>query len=135
MKVEGLVFSVFTSFLGVTAIVYWYTSKDPTGTAALAISAGLGLLIGGYLLMTAKRLGPRPSDLDDAEVADGAGDVGHFSPGSYWPFFISLFTAVTLVGAIVGIWLALLGAIATFATLMGLMFEYYVNRLSIEEPP
>ena len=133
MKVEGLVFSVFTSFLGVTAIVYWYTSKDPTGTAALAISAGLGLLIGGYLLVTAKRLGPRPSDLPDAEVADGAGDVGHFSPGSYWPFFISLFTAVALVGAIVGIWLALLGAIATFATLMGLMFEHFVNRLSIEE--
>jgi Cytochrome c oxidase subunit IV len=133
MKVEGLVFSVFTSFLGVTAVVYWYTSKDPTGTAALAISAGLGLLIGGYLLVTAKRLGPRPSDLPDAEVGDGAGDVGHFSPGSYWPFFISMFAAVMLLGAIVGIWLALIGAVATFATLMGLMFEHFVNRLSIEE--
>ncbi len=133
MKVEGLVFSVFTSFLGVTAIVYWYTSKDPTGTAALGISAGLGLLIGGYLLLTGKRTGPRPSDLADAEVVDGAGDVGHFSPGSYWPFFISMFAAVMLVGAIVGIWLALIGAIATFATLMGLMFEHFVNRLSIED--
>ena len=133
MKVEGLVFSVFTSFLGVTAVVYWYTSKDPTGTAALAISAGLGLLIGGYLLVTAKRLGPRPSDLPDAEVADGAGEVGHFSPGSYWPFFISMFAAVMLIGAIVGVWLALIGAIATFATLMGLMFEHFVNRPTVEQ--
>jgi hypothetical protein len=133
MKVEGLVFSVFTTFLGITAVVYWYTSKDPTGTAALAISAGLGLLVGGYLLVTAKRTGPRPSDLPDAEVADGAGDIGHFSPGSYWPFFISLSTAIALVGAIVGIWLALLGAIAAFATLMGLMFEHYIARLAIEK--
>jgi Cytochrome c oxidase subunit IV len=133
MKVEGLVFSVFTTFLGITAIVYWYTSKDPTGTAALAISAGLGLLVGGYLLVTAKRMGPRPSDLPDAEIADGAGDIGHFSPGSYWPFFISLSTAVALVGAIVGIWLALIGAIAAFATLMGLMFEHYVTRLAIDK--
>jgi hypothetical protein len=133
MKVEGLVFSVFTTFLGVTAIVYWYTSKDPTGTAALAISAGLGLLIGGYLLVTAKRLGPRPSDLADAEVADGSGDLGHFSPGSYWPFFISMGAAIMLLGAIVGIWLALIGAVTTFATLMGLMFEHFVNRLAIED--
>jgi len=133
MKVEGLVFSVFTTFLGITAIVYWYTSKDPTGTAALAISAGLGLLIGGYLLVTAKRLGPRPSDLADAEVGDGAGDIGHFSPGSYWPFFISMFAAVTLLGGIFGFWLVLLGGVATFATLMGLMFEHFVNRPAIEE--
>jgi hypothetical protein len=133
MKVEGLVFSVFTSFLGVTAVVYWYTSKDPTGTAALAISSGLGLLIGGYLLVTAKRLGPRPSDLADAEVDDGAGELGHFSPGSYWPFFISMSAALMLLGAIFGIWLALIGAIGTFATLMGLMFEHFVNRHPIEE--
>ncbi len=133
MKVEGLVFGVFTTFLGGAAIVYWYTSKDPTGTAALAISALLGVLIGGYLLVTAKRLGPRPSDLADAEVADGTGDLGHFSPGSYWPFFISMGAAIMLIGAIVGIWLALIGAIATFATLMGLMFEHFVNRNPIEE--
>ncbi len=133
MKVEGLVFSVFTTFLGGTAIVYWFTSKDPTGTAALAIGAGLGLLIGGYLLVTARRLGPRPSDLADADVSDGAGDVGHFSPGSYWPFFISMSAAVALLGGIFGFWLALLGAVATFATLMGLMFEHFVNRNAVEE--
>ena len=133
MKVEGYVFSVFTGFLSVTAVVYWFTSKDPTGTAALAISSGLGLLVGGYLLVTAKRLGPRPSDLPDAEIADGAGELGHFSPGSYWPFFISLFVALALLGAIFGIWLSLLGIIGVLATVMGLLFEHYVNRLAIEQ--
>jgi CDP-diglyceride synthetase len=133
MKVEGFVFSFFMTFLTITAIVYWFTSKDPTGTAALAISAGLGALIGGYCLVTAKRMGPRPSDLPDAEIADGAGELGHFSPGSYWPFFISMSVAITLLGAIIGVWLALLGVIAVLATVMGLLFEHYVNRLAIEQ--
>ena len=132
MKVEGFVFSVFTAFLSVTAVVYWFTSKDPTGTAALAIASGLGLLIGGYLLVTAKRMGPRPSDLPDAEIADGAGELGHFSPGSYWPFFISAGLALTLLGLFIGIWLALIGVVGAFAAILGLLFEHYVTRLAIE---
>ncbi len=133
MKVEGLVFAVFTFFLSITAVVYWFTSKDPTGTAALAISSGLGVLVGGYLLVTARRMGPRPSDLPDAEVADGAGEVGHFSPGSYWPFFISAMVCIALLGFIFGIWLALIGVIGTVATVMGLVFEHYTNRLALQE--
>jgi Cytochrome c oxidase subunit IV len=133
MKVESLVFNVFTVFLGGTAIVYWFTSKDPTGTAALSISAGLGALIGGYLAVTAYRMGPRPSDLPDAEIADGAGELGHFSPGSYWPFFIAASLFLTLLGAIVGIWLALLGIVSVIATVTGLLFEHYVNRLAVEQ--
>src|ERR1700712_508511 len=123
MKVEGLVFQVFTVFLSVTAVVYWFTSKDPTGTAALGISAGLGLLVGGYLLVTARRMGPRPSDLPDAEIADGAGELGHFSPGSYWPFFISAALFLSMLGFVFGIWLALIGIVGVFATSMGLLFE------------
>jgi hypothetical protein len=133
MKVESLVFNIFTVFLGGTAIVYWFTSKDPTGTAALAISAGLGGLIGGYLAVTAYRMGPRPSDLPDAEIADGAGELGHFSPGSYWPFFIAMSLAISLLGAIVGIWLALIGIVSVLATVTGLLFEHYVNRLAVEQ--
>ena len=132
MKVEGFVFSVFTAFGTVAAIVYWFTSKDPTGTAALGIAAGLGLLVGGYLLVTAKRMGPRPSDLPDAEIADGAGELGHFSPGSYWPFFIAASAALMLMGAFIGIWLALIGFVAILANVLGLLFEHYVSRLAIE---
>lgn len=133
MKVESFVFNVFTVFLAITAVVYWFTSKDPTGTAALSIAAGLGLLVGGYLYLTAQRMGPRPSDLADAEIADGAGELGHFSPGSYWPFFIAASLGVTMLGFIVGIWLALLGIVAVLATVTGLLFEHYVTRLAVEQ--
>ena len=54
---------------------------------ALALTAGLALIIGTFLWFTARRLEQaRPEDNQDAEVADGAGDMGFFSPDSYWPF-------------------------------------------------
>jgi len=133
MKIEGLVFAVYAGFLSVASIVYWFTSKDPTGTTALAISAGLGVLVGGYLLFVARRIEPRPQDLADAEVADGAGELGHFSPGSYWPFFIAIGTALLLLGVIFGIWLSLIGLAVVLTSVIGLLFEGYVGRFSPQD--
>jgi hypothetical protein len=133
MKVEGYLFSFFTVFFTIGGLVYWFTSKDPTGTAALGISAGMSTLIGAYMLVSAKRTGPRPSDLPEAEVADGAGELGHFSPGSYWPFFIAIFVFLFMLGAVFGEWLAILSAIGAFATLMGLLFEHYITRTAVQQ--
>jgi hypothetical protein len=41
MKVEGWLFLGCGLFFGVVDIVYWYTSRDPTGTTALALAVGL----------------------------------------------------------------------------------------------
>jgi hypothetical protein len=38
MKVEGWLFLGCGSFFAGTDVVYWYTSYDPTGTTALALS-------------------------------------------------------------------------------------------------
>src|SRR5207247_11367348 len=38
MKVEGWLFLGCGSFFGGTDVVYWYTSHDPAGTTALALS-------------------------------------------------------------------------------------------------
>jgi Cytochrome c oxidase subunit IV len=125
MKVEGLLFSFFAVFLGIAAIVYWVFSKDPTGTAALSISCGLGALIGGYLLFTGRRIGMRPQDLPDAEVADGAGELGSFSGGSYYPFFIAASSSVVMSGLVFGVWLSLLGGALLLYCVMGLVFEQF----------
>ncbi len=130
MKVEGFVFSFFAVFLTMSSVVYWFTSKDPTGTTALAISAGLGVLIGGYLLFVARRMEPRPQDVPDAEVADAAGELGHFSPGSYWPFFIAVATMLLLLGVVFGIWLSIIAVALLLGSVIGLLFEGYVGRFS-----
>src|SRR5579863_4147330 len=55
MKVEGWLFLGCGVFFIGADVVYWYTSYDPTGTAALALAVGLALLTGFYLLFTCRR--------------------------------------------------------------------------------
>ena len=52
-------------------------------------------MCGGFFWFVSRRIDPRPEDRQDAEIADGAGEIGFFSPGSYWPFGLALSAAVT----------------------------------------
>jgi hypothetical protein len=136
MKIEGIVFAIYAAFLAVAGAVYWFFINDKTETAgvvALFMAMGLGILIGGYLLFTARRIEPRPQDLPDAEVADGAGEVGHFSPRSYWPFFIGASLGLLMLGTLFGIWLGIIAGVAVLISTIGLVFEAYINRLSPED--
>jgi cytochrome c oxidase subunit IV len=125
VKVEGLLFAAGTVFFGSIAIVYWVFSKDPTGTTALAITAGLSFLIGFYLLFTSNRIDPRPEDDGQADITDGAGEMGFFSPHSWWPLPVAFFGGVLFVGVAIGWWLMLIGAVGLAFSAIGFVFEYY----------
>jgi uncharacterized membrane protein len=125
MKFEGSLFIGCAVFFGATDIVYWYFSKDPTGTTALALSVGLAFLTGFYLLFTGRRLPPRPEDNPEGEIAEGAGEVGFFSPHSWWPLYVGLAAALAALGVAVGWWLFLIGLLFLFLTVIGFVFEYY----------
>jgi Cytochrome c oxidase subunit IV len=125
MKVEGWLFLGAGVFLAVSDIVYWYLSKDPTGTAALALSVGLCLLTGFYVIFTGRRLPTRPEDDGEAEIAQGTGEIGFFSPHSWWPLWVGLSAAVVAVGFAIGWWLVLIGVVAVMFASIGLVFEYY----------
>ena len=125
MRVEGWIFTGCGIFFGGSDIVYWYTSKDATGTAFLALAVGMALLVGFYLLFTGRRLPLRPEDDDGGEIAQGTGEIGFFSPHSWWPLWVALSAAVTAVGVAVGWWLVLIGFMAIILTTIGFVFEYY----------
>ena len=76
MKVEGWLFLGCAAFFGGADVVYWYYSKDPTGTAALAFAVGLAILVGFYVLFTGRRLPERPEDNPQGEIVEGTGEVG-----------------------------------------------------------
>lgn len=133
MRVEGKAFAVVAAFLAGTSLVYWYMSKDPTGGVALAFSAGLAFLIGYYLYFTARRMPPRPEDVGEAEIADGAGEVGFFSPHSWWPVALAGGASLGALGLVFGIWLIIIGVVVLFSALTGLLFEYYVGHYRREQ--
>ena len=125
MKVEGWLFLGCAVFFGGTDAVYWYTSKDPTGTAALAFSVGLAILIGFYVLFTGRRLPPRPEDEHEGEIYQGTGELGFFSPHSWWPLITGMACALAALGAAVGWWLFLIGMLFVMLSAIGFVFEYY----------
>ena len=87
MRVETWIFLGLTGFFAIAAVLYGLLAPtEPVGIVALSLTAGLTLIIGTFLRFVSRRLEePRPEDNDDAEVSDGAGDIGFFSPGFVLP--------------------------------------------------
>jgi len=126
VKTEGYLFGAGVIFFGLITPIYWFLSNDPTGTTALAVSFGLSFLISFYALYTSRRLSaPRPEDRVDAEIDEGAGTLGFFSPHSWWPLFTAAATGIVALGVVFGLWLAIIGAFCLATSVVGMVFEYY----------
>jgi hypothetical protein len=126
MRTESRIFEILTIFFFAVAIIYLLVSREPAGTAALFLTGGLSLIVGTYFRFVSRRLELRPEDNPDAEVSDGAGDVGFFSPGSYWPFGLAL--SVGLMGismAYMYYWAMTISGVILVIAVGGLVFEYH----------
>ncbi|MGY1752602.1 cytochrome c oxidase subunit 4 [Blastococcus sp. SYSU D01042] len=129
MKVEALIFNIIAIFCVAAAVTYGVWAKEPIGTTALVLSAGLTGMIGAFFWFVSRRIDARPEDRKDAEIADGAGELGFFSPASYWPFGLALSVAMAGLGlAFWYFWLIAIAAAAILCTVGGLLFEYYVGQ-------
>jgi hypothetical protein len=129
VKVEALIFIIIAAFCGIAAAVYGLWSQEPIGTTALALSGGLTGLIGGFFWFVSRRIDARPEDRKDADIAEGAGELGFFPPASYWPFALAASAALMgLALAFFYSWLILIAGVALLITIGGLLFEYYVGQ-------
>ena len=109
-------------------IVYTVLAREAVGVAGLFLTGGLALIVGFYFRFVSRRLEGRPEDNPDAEVSDGAGDVGFFSPGSYWP--IALAGTVALLGislAFFYVWAMVISGVLLLLAVAGLVFEYHIR--------
>src|SRR5215469_16158927 len=136
MRAESRIFNLVAAFLAVAAVVYglWTHSKyglghtDAVGLTALILSCLLCAMCGFYFSFIARRMEPRPEDRGDAEISEGAGEIGFFSPGSYWPFGLALAALIAGLGLVYWqVWLLAVGLIAVLVTAGGLLFEYYTG--------
>jgi len=128
MKVEARLFHLTTAFFFIAAIVYGFWAQEPVGTVGLILTGGLSLIIGSYFQFVARRVEQRPEDNPDAEISDGAGEVGFFSPGSYWPVGIAAAGGIAAIAiAFWQIWLLVIGLVLVLVTVGGLVFEYHTR--------
>lgn len=126
MKIETMIFAIVGVFFLPVAIVYGFLVdwKEWVGILALLLCFGLGIMISSYLMLTGRRVGMRPEDREDAEIHEGAGEQGHFSPWSWWPLVLGASAAISFLGVAVGWWILFIGAGIALVALVGWVFEY-----------
>ena len=135
MHIEARLFEFVAGFFLVVATLYAVLTalfatggEEWAGTTALALTGGLALIVATFFRFVARRIDTRPEDYEGAEISDGAGELGFFSPHSWWPILVALSGAVTAVGIALWLpWLITAGVTFILASVAGLVFEYYVG--------
>lgn len=135
MHIEARIFEFVAAFFVVTATIYGVSTAmfatggiEWAGVTGLALTAGMALIVGTFFRFVSRRLDTRPEDYEGAEVSDGAGELGFFSPHSWWPVLIALSASVTGVGLALWLpWLFVAGGVFVLSSVAGLVFEYYVG--------
>lgn len=103
--------------------IYWgYT--EPIGTIVIGLSVVLSIFIAYYLYAGAKRSAILPEDRLDAEISDDAGEVGFFSPWSWWPLILAFALAFVFLSLAVGWWLTYFAVPFAIVAVIGFVFEY-----------
>jgi hypothetical protein len=124
VKDEWRLFVGGAVIVGATAALYWVLTREDAGTVMLALGGSALALVGGWLALAASRLdGLRPEDRPDAELGDGAEEVGYFPSSSIWPFVGACGVVVLAVGLVFGVWLSLFGGILVGIATLGYAVE------------
>ena len=125
MKTSWILFVGLSLFYVILAVIYWQVGGEPVGITAISLSAGRALIVGFYLWFTSRRLGNLlPEDNQQGEIADSAGEIGFFSPHSWWPLPVALSACAMGVGLVIGWWLVLIALGSLLISILGLVLEY-----------
>ena len=124
MKAGWKLFAGLAVFYFAVGIIYWAVGGEPVGVTAIPLSGGLAALVGYYLWFTNRRLGVQPEDKLDGEIEENAGEIGFYSPHSWWPLPVAFFATASGLGLIIGWWLTLIAVGGLIVSIMGFVLEY-----------
>jgi hypothetical protein len=125
MKASWKLFGGLSVFYVLMTVIYWQVGGEEVGIAGMLLSACLAGMVGFYVWFTQKRIGVTlPEDNLSAEIADGAGELGFYSPHSWWPLPVAVSACVFALGLIIGWWLSLIGLGALVISIIGMVTEY-----------
>jgi hypothetical protein len=125
MKASWRLFGGLSVFYVVVTIIYWQVGGEPVGVAGMLLAACLAGMVAFYVWFTQKRIGVTlPEDNLTAEISDGAGELGFYSPHSWWPLPVALSACTMGLGLIIGWWLVLIGVGSLMISVIGMVTEY-----------
>ena len=103
MKAGWRLFAGLAAFYFLMTVIYWQVGGEALGITAIMLSGGLAGLIGFYLWFISKRTnGVLPEDNQDGEIADAAGELGFYSPHSWWPLPLAASACAAGMGLLIG---------------------------------
>jgi hypothetical protein len=118
-------FGGLSVFYVIITIIYWQVDGEPLGITGMLLSSFLAGMVGFYLWFTQRRIGTiLPEDNVTAEISDGAGELGFYSPHSWWPLPVALSMCVAGMGLLIGWWLTLIGITVLIVSIIGMVTEY-----------
>jgi hypothetical protein len=125
MKRSCGLFGVMSALYVLMTVICLKVGGEPVGIGGMLLAACLAGMVAFYVWFTQKRIGVTlPEDNLTAEIADGAGELGFYSPHSWWPLPVALSACTFGLGLIIGWWLSLIGVGALMISVIGMVTEY-----------
>jgi hypothetical protein len=130
MKTNVVILVVMSVYFAIAAGAYafWtnleYGAIEPIGSAAMSLLVILGLFIAYYLYAGMKRTALLPEDRLDGNIEDESGEMGFYSPWSWWPLVLGASIAIAFAGLAVGPWLLAIAVPFALVGVVGFVFEY-----------
>ena len=125
MKVSWQLFIGLALFYVLMTVIYWQVGGEPVGIGGMLLAAALAGMVGFYVWFTQRRIGQiLPEDNLTALISDGAGDLGFYSPHSWWPLPVALSMCALTLSLIIGWWLTVISLGALVISIIGMVTEY-----------
>ena len=125
MKANWKLFTGLAIFYAIMAVVYYYVGGEAVGITGMILASCLAAMVGFYIWFTQRRIGfDIPSDDLDGEIADDAGELGFYSPHSWWPLPVAVSATVLGLSLVIGWWLTLIALSALVISIIGFVTEY-----------
>ena len=125
MKTGWVLFIGLAVFYAILTVIYWQVGGEPVGIGGMLLAAALAGMVGFYVWFTQRRIGQiLPEDNLTALISDGAGELGFYSPHSWWPLPVALSMCALTLSLIIGWWLTVISLGALVISIIGMVTEY-----------
>lgn len=123
LLVMAAYFTIATLAYGIWSYLEW-GFIEPIGTAAIGLLIILSVFIAYYLWSGAKRSALLPEDNLMGNIEDDSGEVGFFSPWSWWPLMLGASSALAFASLAVGWWMFFIALPLAVVAIVGFVYEY-----------